>query len=153
MFDEIVNRYYTVILNYCKYKLCGSLTAAEDVTQEVFFTLYRKRNRLKMGENIKLWLYRTADNEIKAYIRKNPSFLPMEDYEEIEAESSFPEITDSAFDCLTADELELLTDYYSGKREVAAKKKDLNMNSLYIRVHRIKKKLAEYAVKTNKIEK
>lgn len=64
MFDEIVNRYYTVILNYCKYKLCGSMTAAEDVTQEVFFTLYRKRNRLKMGENIKLWLYRTADNEL-----------------------------------------------------------------------------------------
>lgn len=153
MYDEIVNRYYKVILNYCKYKLCGSLTAAEDVTQEVFFTLYRKRNRLRMGENIKLWLYRTADNEIKAYIRKNPSFLPMEDYEEIEAESSFPEIADSAFDCLTADEFELLTDYYGGEREAAAKKNDLNMNSLYIRVHRIKKKLAEYAVKTNKIIK
>ena len=153
MFDEIVNRYYTVILNYCKYKLCGSMTAAEDVTQEVFFTLYRKRNRLKMGENIKLWLYRTADNEIKVYIRKNPSFLPMEDYEEIEAESDFPEIADSAFDCLTADELELLIDYYSGEREAAAKKNALNMNSLYIRVHRIKKKLAKYAVEINKIIK
>lgn len=153
MFDEIVNRYYTVILNYCKYKLCGSLTAAEDITQEVFFTLYRKRNRLKMGENIKLWLYRTADNEIRAYIRKNPSFLPMENYEEIEAESDFPEIDDSAFDCLTADELELLTDYYSEEHEAVANKNALNMNSLYIRVHRIKKKLAKYAVKINKISK
>lgn len=153
MFDEIVNRYYTVILNYCKYKLCGSMTAAEDVTQEVFFTLYRKRNRLKMGENIKLWLYRTADNEIRAYIRKNPSFLPMEDYEEIEAESDFPEIDDSAFDCLTADELELLTDYYSEEHEAVANKNALNMNSLYIRIHRIKKKLAKYAVKINKISK
>lgn len=153
MFDEIVNRYYTVILNYCKYKLCGSMTAAEDVTQEVFFTLYRKRNRLKMGENIKLWLYRTADNEIRAYIRKNPSFLPMEDYEEIEAESDFPEIDDSVFDCLTADELELLTDYYSEEHEAVANKNALNMNSLYIRVHRIKKKLAKYAVKINKISK
>ncbi len=153
MFDEIVNRYYTVILNYCKYKLGGNMTAAEDVTQEVFFILYRKRNRLKMGENIKLWLYRTADNEIKVYIRKNPSFLPMEDYEEIEAESNFPEITDSAFDCLTVDELELLIDYYSGEREEVANKNALNMNSLYIRVHRIKKKLEKYAVKTNKIAK
>ncbi len=153
MFDEIVNRYYTVILNYCKYKLCGSLTAAEDVTQEVFFTLYRKRNRLKMGENIKLWLYRTADNEIKVYIRKNPSFLPMEDYEEMEAESDFSEIADSAFDCLTVDELELLTDYYSGEREAVANKNAINMNSLYIRVHRIKKKLVKYTVKTNKIAK
>lgn len=151
MFDEIVNRYYSVILNYCKYKLSGSVTAAEDVTQEVFFILYRKRNRLKMGENIKLWLYRTADNEIKTYIRKNPSFTPIEDYDEIESESSFPEITENVFDCLTADELALLTDYYSDERKAAAKKSNGNMNSLYIRIHRIKKKLAENAVRTNKI--
>ena len=153
MFDEIVNRYYMVILNYCKYKLGGNMAAAEDVTQEVFFTLYRKRNRLKMGENIKLWLYRTADNEIKVYIRKNPSFLPIEDYEEIEAESDFPEISDSAFDCLTADELELLINYYNGERESVAKKNNLNMNSMYIRIHRIKKKLKKYAVEINKIIK
>lgn len=151
MFDEIVNRYYSVILNYCKYKLSGSQTAAEDVTQEVFFILYRKRNRLKMGENIKLWLYRTADNEIKTYIRKNPSFTPIEDYDEIESESSFPEITENVFDCLTADELALLTDYYSDDREAAANKSNGNMNSLYIRIHRIKKKLAENAVRINKI--
>lgn len=77
----------------------------------------------------------------------------MEDYEEIEAESDFPEIDDSAFDCLTADELELLTDYYSEEHEAVANKNALNMNSLYIRVHRIKKKLAKYAVKINKISK
>ena len=70
MYDEIVNRYYHVILNYCKYKLNGNYAAAEDVTQEVFLTLYRKINRLKISENIKLWLYRTADNNVKTYIRK-----------------------------------------------------------------------------------
>lgn len=79
MYDEIVNRYYHVILNYCKYKLNGNYAAAEDVTQEVFLTLYRKINRLKISENIKLWLYRTADNNVKTYIRKNPSFLPIDD--------------------------------------------------------------------------
>lgn len=39
MYDEIVSRYYNVILNYCKYKLNGNKTAAEDITQEVFFVL------------------------------------------------------------------------------------------------------------------
>lgn len=151
MFDEIVNRYYNVILNYCKYKLNGCQTAAEDVTQEVFFILYRKRNRLKMGDNIKLWLYRTADNEIRTYIRKNPSFTSIENYDEIEAENDLPEITESVFDCLTPDELALLTDYYSGECKAAAKKNNINMNSLYIRIHRIKKKLAENAVNINKI--
>lgn len=153
MFDEIVNRYYSAILNYCLYKLNGNRTAAEDVTQEIFFVLYRKRNRLNLGENIKLWLYRVADNELKSYIRKNPTFLPVEDFDEIEAESSFPEINESAFDTLTKDELELLTDYYGGEREAVAKKNHMNMNSLYIRIHRIKKKLADNAVRINKIIK
>lgn len=96
MYDEIVNRYYNVILNYCKYKLNGNKTAAEDITQEVFFVLYRKRNHLKMGDNIKLWLYRAADNQIKAYIRKNPSFQPIDELAELAAVSEIPEITDSA---------------------------------------------------------
>lgn len=152
MFDEIVSRYYNVILNYCKYKLNGSKTAAEDVTQDVFFILYRKRNSIKMGDNIKLWLYRTADNQIKNYIRKNPSFADLDECSEITVNEEFPVISDSAFDCLTPEELTLLTDYYEVGKESAAKKNGLNMNSLYIRIHRIKKKLAENVVKTHKIK-
>lgn len=36
MYDKIVNRYYQVILNYCKSKMSGNKSSAEDVTQEVF---------------------------------------------------------------------------------------------------------------------
>lgn len=43
MYDEIVSRYYNVILNYCKYKLNGNKTAAEDITQEVFFCSVQKK--------------------------------------------------------------------------------------------------------------
>lgn len=153
MYDEIVNRYYSVILNYCKYKLCGSKTAAEDVTQEVFLILYQKIDRLKLSENIKLWLYRTADNKIKAYIRKNPSFLPIEDCLEITQEDDYPSFSESDFDCLSGEEKELLIDYYSdGSRENIAKANGLNMNTLYIRIHKIKKKLADKSSKSNKIK-
>lgn len=117
MYDEIVSRYYNVILNYCKYKLNGNKTAAEDITQEVFFVLYKKRNHLKMGDNIKLWLYRAADNQIKAYIRKNPSFQPIDELAELAAVSEIPEITDSAFDFLTPEELALITEYYEEIRQ------------------------------------
>ena len=118
MYDEIVSRYYNVILNYCKYKLNGNKTAAEDITQEVFFVLYKKRNHLKMGDNIKLWLYRAADNQIKAYIRKNPSFQPIDELSELAAVSEISEITDSAFDFLTPEELALITEYYDGDKIV-----------------------------------
>lgn len=154
MYDEIVNRYYHVILNYCQYKLNGSYAAAEDVTQEVFLTLYRKINRLKISENIKLWLYRTADNNIKAYIRKNPSFLPIDDFLEIPQEDEYPSLLESDFDCLNDDEKSLLADYYSdGNREKIAKAHNLNMNMLYIRIHRIKRKLAAKPSKFNKMGK
>lgn len=154
MYDEIVTRYYRVILNYCKYKLNGNHTAAEDVTQEVFLTLYRKIDRLKISENIKLWLYRTADNKIKTYIRKNPSFLPIDDCLEITQEDDYPSLSESDFECLSGEEKDLLIDYYSnGNREKIAIKHNLNMNMLYIRIHRIKRKLAAKSSKINKIEK
>lgn len=153
MYDEIVNRYYRVILNYCKYKLNGSKTAAEDVTQEVFLTLYQKIEHLKLSENIKLWLYRTADNKIKAYIRKNPSFLPIEDCLEITQEDDYPSLSESDFECLSGEEKDLLMDYYSNEsRENIAKANNMNMNTLYIRIHKIKKKLAAKSSKSNKIK-
>ncbi|MCM1008287.1 MAG: sigma-70 family RNA polymerase sigma factor [Ruminococcus flavefaciens] len=153
MFDEIVNRYYSVILNYCKYKLNGNKSAAEDVTQEVFLTLYQKINRLKLSENIKFWLYRTADNKVKSYIRKNPSFLPIEDCLEITQKDDYPSLSESDFDCLSGEEKDLLIDYYSdGSRENIAKAHNLNMNALYIRIHKIKKKLADKSSKNNKIK-
>lgn len=65
MYDEIVDKYYNEIYNYCCTKLNFNRTAAEDVTQEVFFALYKKLDRLKLSENIRIWLYRAADLEIK----------------------------------------------------------------------------------------
>lgn len=154
MYDEIVNKYYHIILNYCQYKLNGNHAAAEDVTQEVFLTLYRKINRLKISENIKLWLYRTADNNIKAYIRKNPSFLPIDDCLEITQEDDYPSLNESDFECLSGEERDLLIDYYSdGSIEKIAIEHNLNMNMLYIRIHRIKTKLAAKSCESNKIKK
>lgn len=106
-----------------------------------------------MGDNIKLWLYRAADNQIKAYIRKNPSFQPIDELAELAAVSEIPEITDSAFDFLTPEELALITEYYDGDKTAAARKNNISMNGLYIRIHRIKKKLLDSAVRMNKINK
>ena len=155
MYDEIVNKYYSAIYNYCRTKLGYSRTAAEDVTQEVFFVLYKKLNRLKLSDNIKIWLYRVADYEIKKYIRKNPSFLPIEDCpEEISAASdNFPSLSDSDFDCLSDEDRAIILDYYSGEsKENIAKAYKLTINALYIRIHRIRQKLAVSARKSNKIK-
>lgn len=96
MYDEIVNKYYSEIYNYCHTKLGYRHTAAEGVTQAAFFALYKKLNRLKLSDNIKIWLYRAADFEIKKYIRKNLSFLPIEECsEEISSDpENYPSLSD-----------------------------------------------------------
>lgn len=154
MYDEIVKKYYGIIYNYCRQRLNFSKTAAEDVTQEVFFILYKKLNRLKMSEKIGIWLFRTADNEIKSYIRKNPSYIPMENCPEeaLMTDSTFPSLEDSDFDCLTDEEKHLIEDYYCGIKSDVAKAHNLTQNTLYIRIHRIKGKLAKQAAKSNKLK-
>ena len=38
--EELINRYYTSILRYCKWH-CSSLEKAEDLTQETFYRLFK----------------------------------------------------------------------------------------------------------------
>ena len=154
MYDEIVRKYYIVIYNYCLYKFFGNKTAAEDVTQEVFFTLYKKLNRLKMSENIKLWLYRTADIEIKEYLRKQPKAISYDELPEeiLAADEKFPSLTESDLDCLTDEEKTLISDYYSGEeKEKIAKYNKISLNGLYIRIHRIRMKLLKNISKNDSI--
>lgn len=152
MYNEIVKQYYDVIYNYCFYKLSCNKSAAEDVTQEVFFVLFKKFGTLQTHENIKIWLYRTADLEIKKYLRKQPHDESYEALsEELTVEDDYPSVSESNFDCLTSEEKELLLDYYfNGNRERIAKDKKLTLNGLYTRIYRIKKKLARYIDENNK---
>lgn len=153
MFNEIFSLYYKLILKYCRAKLNGNMTAAEDVAQEVFLALYRKRNRINMGENIKAWLYKAADYEIKNYIRKNPSFVPMEDCPEelLAMDERFPSLNEESFDCLTDEERALLIGYYnSDDKKEFAKSREMSLNAVSIRICRIRRKLSESLSEINK---
>lgn len=58
-FEELVKSYYPSILNYC-YRLSGSRSDAEDVTQDVFVKAARKLQNLKEPSAFKGWLYSIA---------------------------------------------------------------------------------------------
>ena len=58
-FEELFARHYDMIYGVL-YRLVGSRPEAEDLAQEVFLKLYRRR--LRRGENIAGWLYRVAVN-------------------------------------------------------------------------------------------
>lgn len=144
---SIIEKYYQSIYNYCYSKLNFNHSSAEDCTQEVFLTLIKKQRKLNLSDNIKLWLYRTADNVIKAYRRKNKLNDEALNIDEIEI--SVPndfEVTDanSSFEKISEEEYLLLKDYYNGEygnKEEVAHKHNMTLTQLYKRIHNIKSKL------------
>ena len=146
---KIIKQYYKEIYNYCYAKLRYNHHSAEDCTQDVFVAFASKSDRLEESA-IRVWLYRTADNVIKAYMRKNNTSMTVSIEESPEAlsisDSSDFTQKESPLDVLTQEERNILTAYYNsdyGDKNVTAKKLGLTLPALYQRIHKIKQKLRD----------
>lgn len=149
--DDIVNKvieqYYQSIYNYCYAKLNFNHANAEDCTQEVFLILMKKYEILNLSDNVKIWLYRTADNVIKAYRRKNMMSDKTLDIDEIDitVNNDFEIVDDNRiFDNISDEDYKLLEAYYNseyGDKEEVASQFNLTIHNLYKRIHKIKSKL------------
>jgi RNA polymerase sigma-70 factor (ECF subfamily) len=61
VFDEIFQRYQSMVFNLT-YRVLGDREEALDVSQEVFFAIYRKLGRFRGESSLKTWIYRIALN-------------------------------------------------------------------------------------------
>ena len=75
--EELIKRYYTSILHYCK-RHCFDLEKAEDLTQETFLKLFRNLSGYKGKRKFKAYLYTIANRlcidesrKVKAYSLEN----------------------------------------------------------------------------------
>lgn len=148
--SEIIEKYYRAIYAYCFTQLDYSKFAADDCTQEVFLTLLKKKERLYLSDNIKFWLYRTADNVIKSYRRKNSRISDVDINDaDIPVKNDFEvtyEESESVLEKLSDEELKLVKAYYSsqqGDKEAVARRFGMNLKQLYKAIHKIKLKLRE----------
>jgi len=148
--NEIISQYYTEIYNYCFARMNFDSYAAEDCTQEVFITLFRKIKDLD-DNNIRLWLYRSADNIMNTYRRKNiRNDLSIEESPEVRntAENPFDDDeSESILNILDDEEVKIVREYYSsdyGDKKSVAKKLGLSVTSLYQKIHKIKDKLKKH---------
>lgn len=144
--EKVIDDHYQRIYNYCYSQLNYSHHAAADCTQEVFLIMLEKQKRLDMEGNIKIWLYRTANNVIRQYIRKRKRHEAVDiDECAIAVDNTF-EIKGelSVLDRLSQEEYSLIEEYYSGKypdRTALAEKHGVTIEKLYKMIHFIKKKL------------
>jgi RNA polymerase sigma-70 factor (ECF subfamily) len=60
-FEEIFRRYESMVFNLL-FRVLGDREEALDVSQEVFFSVYRKLHRFRGESSLKTWIYRIALN-------------------------------------------------------------------------------------------
>lgn len=143
--DKIYDFYYKEIMNYCYVRLNFNQNAAEDCTQEVFLALYKKRKKINLHTNIRAWLYKAADIEVKKYIRKNPLSEDIDEYDVPFEEQFSDNASINLKDVLNTEELNFAEEYYSGEnKELIADKYNMSLNALYSKIKRIKKKLQKF---------
>lgn len=77
-FEEIYDRHYQRIFNYC-YKRIGNFETAKDITAQTFLKVYLNLNKFKFnGVPVISWIYKIATNEVNLFYRTReyvPSLL------------------------------------------------------------------------------
>lgn len=68
-FQELFKRYQSVVWRVC-YSYMRNNQDAEDLTQEVFFKVYRSLHQFEGRSSFKTWLYRVAINSCQNEIRR-----------------------------------------------------------------------------------
>jgi len=138
---------------------------AEEVTQDVFWTVYRKIDLFHDNKSLWNWVYRISANAAKMKVRKYKRYpIPLEDQDlqslsnkgasnnpdgsQPDQQMAYKEIVNQVNDFLDqSDELNrkvyLYMDILGMPKEVAAEKLDMTVSALKSRLHRIR-----YALRT-----
>lgn len=150
-FEKIYHQYYRQILIFVCRLIRDDIAAVEDVVQETFFEVYKKREELISHPNIEGWLYVTARNKVKKWFRNQSKYClsseVMEVLEKVEEqeEKIFSEVDFyvTAEQTLNKDDQILLKSYYGDGFNIAesAKKLGISANACRVRLGRMRKKL------------
>jgi len=96
-FEQLVHKHSNMVYSIC-FNLIQNKKDAEDLTQEVFITIYTSISSFKQNSKLSTWIYRIAVNKSHDYLRmmnrkkRIPLFKakPIESVFNIEANSSSP---------------------------------------------------------------
>ncbi len=147
--EMVINRFYNDVYNFCLSRLKNTY-AAEDCTQEVFLTLFRKRGRLDFSEKFRSWLYSTADRICKNYIKKNGNITAdIDDYADVIPDNSTDgtPFSKEIYEILDKEDADLLLEYIEsdfGQRKQIAERLGITTKALYGRMDRLRQKVISY---------
>lgn len=150
-FEKIYVDYYRTIFIFVRRLIRDDTAAAEDIVQETFFEVYKKREDLLSHPNIEAWLYVTARNKVKKWFRNQSKYYlgdgAMETLEILgsQSENSISEVDFyvAAEQTLNKDDQILLKSYYGDGYNIAesAEKLGISANACRVRLGRMREKL------------
>ncbi|MBN2807425.1 MAG: RNA polymerase sigma factor [Prolixibacteraceae bacterium] len=164
-FSYLVERYSDMVYSLVL-KMLKNETDAEDLTQEIFISVYKSLDKFRGNSKFSTWIYRITYNKAISKLRKSNRIVlsevekaaDMEDYDE-EAQHA-PASTDeqlqqleAALQALPDDEQVLIMLYYYENEsvEAIASITKLSESNVKVKLFRIRKKLKEVLERQNSI--
>lgn len=133
-FEEIFEEYFDKIY----YKVLGSVKNpedAEDITQEVFISVYKNLKKFREDSNIYTWIYKIAINKVYDFFRKrklnlelNDEILDMEDGTDLNNNIILKEQLSKIKG--SEKEIVILKDIYGYKLQEIAEMKAMNLSTV-----------------------
>jgi RNA polymerase sigma-70 factor (ECF subfamily) len=117
-FTILFNKYKKRIYNYAL-KMLNDKMRADDIVQDVFIKLFENLNNIHNKQSIQFWLFKTARNEMMAFLRntKNKKFITeavdIENFEIENKTSLADEIENTELKKLILNELEVMNEDFS----------------------------------------
>lgn len=133
-FDEIFEQYFDKVY----YKVLGIVKNsddAEDISQEVFISVYKNLKKFKGESNIYTWIYRIAINKTYDFLKKNKTMLEINEEIlslEYNVDMNTNMILTEKLKKISMQEREfvILKDIYGYKLKEIAEMKDMNLSTV-----------------------
>lgn len=85
-YAQIVERHQQMVANLC-YKLCGNRLDVEEVTQQVFYSLYTALPRFKFQSKLSTFIYRITVNVVSKQLSATQRIIPQSKLEQLPPQS------------------------------------------------------------------
>lgn len=109
-FREILRTHQTTIFQLV-YRMVGNRADAEDLTQEIFWKVYRKLDTFQEESSLGTWLHRIASNTCLDYLRKkHHSTEYVDDWEALEFRMNLPSVQNSLEKIIRQEHMEQVQD-------------------------------------------